>query len=451
MQPAEVHVPTGEVVELLCQLIRNACVNDGRPESGEEERNADMLAAYLEGAGLEVERYAPRPGRTSLVARLAGRIPGAPAVCLMGHTDVVPVNPAGWREDPFGGEVIDGEVWGRGSVDMLNLTASMAAVTRHLATSGQPPAGDLIFFAVADEEATGTWGAGWMAHHHWDAIACDYVLTENGGLVSRSATGRHVLMHVAEKGFAWRRLVIRGTPGHGSMPYQADNALVTAAQVIERLGSYAPRTEITELWRQRVATLDLPNDVRRAMIDPAQAREAIASLQSRGAAANFHACTHTTFSPNLAHGGVKTNVIPDRVDLDVDIRTLPGETPESVAEHLRTALGEDLFNRVEIRSLGDAPATFSPVGTPMWAAMTAAAQVHYPDADLVPGMIVGLTDARFFRQRGAVAYGTGLLSTTLSGADFSARFHGNNERLDIESLRLTTDFFARVLDRFWSV
>jgi acetylornithine deacetylase/succinyl-diaminopimelate desuccinylase-like protein len=309
---------------------------------------------------------------------------------------------------------------------------------------------------VADEEAAGTWGAGWLAENHWDAIACDYVLTENGGLVSGSAgakgsgSGTHVVMNVAEKGFAWRRLVVRGTPGHGSMPYGSDNALVTAADVVARLGRYQPRAAVTDLWRRRVASLDLTPDMRAALLEPDTAAEAIATVPSKGAAAHFHACTHTTFSPNLAHGGVKTNVIPDRVDIDVDIRTLPGETPETVAEHLRAALGDDLYGRVEVSSLGDAAATASAVETPMWSAMEAATRRHYPDAQLVPGMIVGLTDARFFRDRGTVAYGAGLMSDALSGADFSSRFHGHNERIDIESLRLTTDFFLATLDRFWS-
>jgi acetylornithine deacetylase/succinyl-diaminopimelate desuccinylase-like protein len=362
----------------------------------------------------------------------------------------VPVTPEGWDEDPFLGEVRNGEVWGRGAVDMLNLTSSMAAVVRGVAARGTRPRGDLIFFGVADEEAAGAWGAGWMAEHHWDAIACDYVLTENGGLLSDGPGGRHVLMHVAEKGFAWRRLVVRGTPGHGSMPYGADNALVTAALVVERLGRYRPRAEVTDLWRRRVETLDVSPVLREALLDPARLDDAIAGLPGRGAAANFHACTHTTFSPNLARGGIKTNVIPDRVELDVDIRTLPGETPESVLDHLRAALGDDLFARVEVASLGDSPATASPVDTPMWDAMAAATRAHHADTALLPGMIVGLTDARFFRERGVVAYGAGLMSPALSAADFSSRFHGNNERVDLESLRLTTDFYGRVLDRLWS-
>ena len=146
---------TGETTELLQAMIRNACVNDGTPESGEEIRNADVLHTFLEGAGLDVQRYESRPGRSSIVARIEGSDPEAPSLCLMGHTDVVPVSPEGWSNDPFGGELIDGEIWGRGAIDMLNLTASMAVVVRRLASEGFRPRGDLVFFGVADEEAGG--------------------------------------------------------------------------------------------------------------------------------------------------------------------------------------------------------------------------------------------------------------------------------------------------------
>src|SRR5688572_30663368 len=139
---------TDETVDLLQALIRNACVNDGTPESGEEIRNADLLTNFLEGSGLDIERYEPLPGRASIVARIEGSDPDAPSLCLMGHTDVVPVSPDGWRHDPFGGELIDGEIWGRGAIDMLNLTSSMAVAFRHLARSGFRPRGDLIYFGV---------------------------------------------------------------------------------------------------------------------------------------------------------------------------------------------------------------------------------------------------------------------------------------------------------------
>ncbi|MPY94231.1 MAG: M20/M25/M40 family metallo-hydrolase [Acidimicrobiia bacterium] len=449
MRPADLVPATGEVVELLQQLIRNACVNDGRPESGEEARNTDALVAHLEGSGIDMERFPSGPGRDNLVARIEGRDPAAPKICLMGHTDVVPVNPSGWDEDPFGGDLVAGEVWGRGAVDMLNLTASMAVVARALGRSGWRPPGDIVFLAVADEEAAGRFGAGFMVEHHWDAIACDYVLTENGGLVSGPANAPTVSMNVAEKGFAWRRLVVRGTPGHGSMPYGADNALLKAAEVVRRLHAYRPPTVIDELWRQRVATLDLSPATRADLLDPTRAYDAIATLGGSAAAGHFHACTHTTFAPTMAHGGVKTNVIPDLVDLDVDIRTLPGETAESVSEHLRLALGE-LAEHVEVSALADSTATSSPTGTPLWEAMAAASRASFPGAQLAPGMVVGFTDARFFRERDVVAYGAGLFSPSLSGADFSARFHGNNERVDVESLRLTTEFYLRTLDRLWA-
>src|SRR3989454_9468030 len=151
-----------EVTDLLQQLIRNACVNDGHPESGQEQRSVDLLQSYLEGTGAGLQRYESAPGRASLVARIEGTDPKAPSLLLMGHTDVVPVNADRWRRDPFAGELVEGEVWGRGAVDMLNLTASMAVATRHLLTDGFRPRGTLTYLAVADEEALGTYGAAWM-------------------------------------------------------------------------------------------------------------------------------------------------------------------------------------------------------------------------------------------------------------------------------------------------
>ena len=229
-----------DTTELLQQLIRNACVNDGTVESGNELRSVDTLQHYLEGGGLDTQRYEPAPGRGSLVARIEGSNPDAPSLCLMGHTDVVPVTPDGWRHDPFGGEIIDGEVWGRGAVDMLNLTAAMAVTVRHLADTGFQPKGDLVFFGVADEEAGSDVGAAWFAEHEPDAIRADYVLTENGGLHLGSPEKPNVVMNVGEKGVEWRRLRVRGTPGHGSAPFRSDNALVRAAAVVPPTRSTSP-------------------------------------------------------------------------------------------------------------------------------------------------------------------------------------------------------------------
>ncbi len=438
---------TAQTVELLQTMIRNECVNDGQRTSGHEERNSDLLESFLEGPGVDVAHFDCLPGRRSMVARIQGTDPGAPSLCLMGHTDVVPVSPDGWSREPFSGELIDGEVWGRGAVDMLNLTSSMAVAFRHLARSGFRPRGDLVYFGVADEEAGGTYGAKWMAEHHWDAIAADYVLTEFGGLPTDTPDGRKITLAAGEKGLGWRRLTVRGTPGHGSMPFGADNALIKAAEIVRRLADYRPAPKLTEMWQHQVSTLVLEDDVKTALLDPATVWDAVAGLDSPALARHLHACSHTTFSPNVIRGGVKTNVIPDTVEIDVDIRTAPGDS-DNVNAHLRDALGE-LFDEVEIKHIHDDPATFSSTDTPMWGLLGDMMAKAHPGAPLIPSLIVGATDARFYRERGAIAYGAGLFSDKVHSSDFMTRFHGHDERVDVESLALTTQLWLDVAHNFW--
>jgi acetylornithine deacetylase/succinyl-diaminopimelate desuccinylase-like protein len=441
---------TGATVELLQTLIRNECVNDGTALSGQETRNADVLQSYVEGAGVVVERWEPTPGRASFVARLEGRDPSAPSLCLMGHTDVVPVHAHGWTRDPFGGELVrnaDGvdEVWGRGAVDMLNLTASMAVAFKDLAERGVRPRGDLIYFAVADEEAGSAHGARWVADHHPDSIRCDYLLTESGGLHDGSPEAPAIGVTVGEKGVAWRRLRVHGTPGHGSMPFRIDNALVKAAAVVQRLSEYRPAPRFHELWPARVESMGLPPELKEALLDPARIDAALDALPNVGAAAHLHACTHTTFSPNLIDGGVmKANVIPDSITLDVDVRTLPGEGTAEVEAHLRAALG-DLADHVEVEILLDDPASISRTDTPLWDALQRAVSVPFPGASLAPQFSVGFTDARVFRELGAISYGAGLFSPTVDAAEFGRRFHGHDERVDVESLGLTVELWQRVV------
>jgi acetylornithine deacetylase/succinyl-diaminopimelate desuccinylase-like protein len=439
---------TGETTELLQAMIRNECVNDGTPESGEETRNADLLQTFLEGAGLDVQRYEPLPGRGSIVARIEGSDPDAPSLCLMGHTDVVPVSPEGWTHDPFGGELIrnaegQDEVWGRGAIDMLNLTSSMAVAFRHLARTGFRPKGDLIYFGVADEEAGGTWGAEWMFEHHADAIDADFVLTELGGWSSVDDHGRrHVTVNIGEKGMSWRRLRITGTPGHGSRPYAADNAIIKAAEVVRRLAEYRTTPNLADTWLAQLEVMNLPDELKAQMRDPNTVYDAIATLPTP-VARSCHALTHTTISPNVAHGGDKTNTIPDTVDIEVDIRTVPGTTRADVDAMLADALG-DLAAHVEVTVLQEGHPTQSPVATPLWDAVAKNTQVAYPGAHLVPGLVVGGTDARQYRDRGRVAYGTGLFSADFDSSTFGSRFHGHDERIDVESLGLATDFWIGI-------
>jgi acetylornithine deacetylase/succinyl-diaminopimelate desuccinylase-like protein len=434
---------TGEVTELLQQLIRNACVNDGTEASGQEARSADVLQGYLEGSGLELERYDAAPGRTSLVGRIEGTDPDAPTLLLMGHTDVVPANPDGWRHDPFGGELIDGEVWGRGAVDMLNLTASMAVATKQLARDGFRPRGTLVYLAVADEEALGTLGAKHLVDHEADAVRADYVITESGGIPIPSPTGLKLPVIVAEKGSCWALLRISGTPGHGSQPYKTDNALVTAAKVVQRIAEHRPATQIHDTWRRFLEGMEYPEEMVAPLLDPATFLDAC-EIFPLGMGRQFHACTHTTFAPTMAEAGTKINVIPDRVDLQIDIRTLPGHTEPEVREMLAEAIGPDLLDKVEIVALHDDPSTSSPVETPLWDTLQRATSSFYEGSKIVPYMTVGATDARFFRRLGTTSYGFGMFSTDMSFEDYGSMFHGDDERIDVGSLRMSTELWGAV-------
>lgn len=437
---------TGEVTELLQGLIRNACVNDGTADSGGESRSAELLAGELEGAGCELERYEPHPGRTSLLARIEGSDPAAPGLLLMGHTDVVPVNPDGWSRDPFGGELHDGQVWGRGAIDMLNLTASMAVAFKHLARSGFTPRGTIAYLAVADEEALGTWGAEWLVAHHRDEVALPYVITESGGIPGRRPDGIRLPVVVAEKGSHWCTLRVSGTPGHASQPFRTDNALVTAAEVVRRLAGHRPQTDIHETWRRYVTAMGFREDRTRALLDAEGLAEYCETLPI-GLARNTHACTHTTIAPTMVHGGVKTNVIPDQVDLQVDIRTLPGQSSADIDVLLADALG-DLADKVTVLRADHDESTASSMDTPLWDAMQRVCEGFYPGSAIVPTMTVGATDARFFRRAGATAYGFGLFSERLRYEDYAVMFHGDDERVDVESLRLSTEMWTALAEDF---
>ena len=429
----------GEVTDLLQHLIRNRCVNDGSDGSGQEARSAEVLRSVLEGSGLDLETYQPLPGRTSLVARIEGRDPRAPTLMLMGHTDVVPVTEERWRRDPFGGELVDGEVWGRGAVDMLDLTSSMAVAVARLARSGWAPRGTLIYLAVADEEALGAWGADWLCANQADAVRADYVVTEPGGTRMPGAGGPRLPVVTAEKGTYWVRLRVAGTPGHGSQPWRTDNALVTAAEVVGRLARYRPAARIHEAWRRFVAGGEWDPEIKAALVDPARVEAALDSMPL-AVARMAHACTHTTFSPNVVRGGQKTNVIPDEVVLDVDIRTLPGQDGPEVRAMLDEAIG-DLAGRVGIEVVADDPSTASPLDTPLWESLTRVTSALVPGSELVPTMTAGATDARFFRRAGATSYGFGVLSERIAFEQYMGMFHGDDERVDVESLRLCTEVY----------
>jgi acetylornithine deacetylase/succinyl-diaminopimelate desuccinylase-like protein len=439
---------SAEATDLLQHLIRNRCVNDGTVASGHERRSTDLIRGYLEGAGIDVETFEPQPDRTSLVAKIEGSDPTAPSLTLLGHTDVVPANGDDWTHDPFGGELIDGTVWGRGAIDMLNLTATMATAFRHLGQSGFRPAGGLTYVAVADEEALGTHGAKWLCEHAADDVNSDYVITESGGFPMGGADGTTRLpVIVGEKGVFWCTLTVRGTPGHGSQPLRTDNALVKAAELVRRIDEYRPQALMHEAWVRFIEGIGFPPDLAGPLSDPDRIDEFCEQLPLVGLARQAHACTHTTLAPTILRTGTKVNVIPDHVELEVDVRSLPGSDTADIRAMLEAIVG-DLAEDVDISFDSEQVSTSSPIDTPLWDALERASRLFYPGARTVPFLTTGGTDARFHRALGSVAYGFGLHSTAIGFEQYGAMFHGIDERVDVESLHLSTEMWIALAHDF---
>jgi acetylornithine deacetylase/succinyl-diaminopimelate desuccinylase-like protein len=423
----------GEAIELLRELIREGCVNDGTPSSGQEIRNVRVLQRFLADAialgRIETQVLESAPGRASLVARVRGTDPDAPALGLLGHLDVVPVDPDGWTRNPFGGELIDGEVWGRGAVDMLYLTAAFACVLREVALAPRPPRGDLVLLAVADEEAGSDLGMHWLVREHPEAVRVTEALSESGGM----RMGRHVAIEVAEKGSAGRRLVVRGKPGHASIPFGATSAAYRMGEVLQRLEAVMPAAQLGELWNAFVdARIDDPELAER-LRDPVRLDAALPQLG--GIAGYAHAVSRITISPTVVRAGAAHNVIPGSASIDLDIRTLPGTSDEEVDELIAAVLGP-LADEVEIRRLRGWAATGSRSDTPLFAAIKRAI-AEVADAPTVPIMAAGGSDARVLRELGIPAYGFGLLAPGWSYERYREGVHGNDERIDLTSIELS--------------
>ncbi len=438
-------IPAPEVVELVQALIRNACVNDGTPDSGGESRSVATLAEYFGEPGHVVE---PHPGRQSVIYRIPGTDPAAPSLMLLPHLDVVPVNPAGWSYDPFAAEIHDGFVWGRGAIDMLNVTAAMAAVfRRHLTGEAPRLPGDLIFAAVADEEAGGQLGAAWLVEHRPELVRCDYLLTE---IATPTFAGGGLPVTVAEKGPAWKIFRTTGTPSHGSQPYGTDNALLPLAEAVSALAAAPTPVHISPEWREFVAGIGLPAELVTRLTDPDQVDAAIEELAAIDAALArwAHSCTHLTVAPTVLASGKKHNVIPDTGEARFDIRTVPGQDRSTVDDHLRKVLGPDLYERIDIIDDSNFAANASPVGGPLWEAIGDAAESLTGTRSRLPMLIPVTTDARFFRAMGTVAYGVGLFDDRMTFGEMIRLFHGHDERVSLGSIDLTTRLLETTVARF---
>lgn len=437
---------SADAIELLQRLIRNACVNDGTPESGHEHRSVDTLQEFF---GVEGDIFEPAPGRQSLIYRVEGSEPGAPSLGLSPHIDVVPVEESGWTQDPFAADIIDGFVYGRGAVDMLNVTAAMAVAARPYITGKMRPRGDLLFVALADEEAGGGLGALPYTEERWDHARVDYMLTEVAYPPVSYANEQVIPVATGEKGAFWSLLRASGSPGHGSAPYGSDNALRKMVDAVGGIFSEPMPVVITHEWEEFVASLDLDDEVKEALVDPDRVDDAIDifAIDDPLFARYAHAVTHLTVSPNVLNAGVKSNVIASQANASVDIRGLPGTDRSFVDSYLFKAMGS-ARDEVDIEPIQDFEPTQSPVGNPLWEAIADSVESMEDHRRLLPMMMNVATDARFWRKRGTVAYGVGLYDDRMDFSEMLALFHGHDERVSVESVQRTTQLYEEIFGKF---
>jgi acetylornithine deacetylase/succinyl-diaminopimelate desuccinylase-like protein len=439
---------SSEPVELLQQLIRNQCVNDGSAESGHEARSVATLREFL-GVGGEV--FEPVPDRQSLVYRIPGYDPAAPSLALVPHLDVVPADPAGWSVDPFAAEIDDGFVYGRGAVDMLNVTAAMAVAVRPYLTGEKKPRGDLVFAAVADEETGGGLGARALVEGSWGLVAADYLLTEVAYPSLNVGDRRAVPVSIGEKGAYWSVLETKGKPSHGSTPYGADNALEKMVAAMAGIVSTPSPAAITREWLDFVGNLGLDDEsvLRLTNVDQLDDEIDRIAIDDPTMARYIHAATHLTISSNLLRAGTKVNVVADNARAQIDIRGLPGMDRGFVDSHLRKAMGS-AGDQVGIAPIMDGDATVSPIGNLLWEAIGDAVEELDGHRNLAPTLMTVATDARFWRARGTICYGVGLFDDRMAFSEMLSLFHGHDERVSTVSVERTTGLYQRVLERFFA-
>ncbi len=439
---------SSQVITLLQTLIQNACVNDGTRDSGQEHRSVETLLEYFGVAG---EIFEPAPGRQSLIYRIGGTDSDAPSLALVPHLDVVPVEPSGWSQDPFGGAIIDGFVYGRGAIDMLTVTAAMSVAVRPYLTGETQPRGDLLFVAVADEEGGGRYGASPLVEERWDLVRADYLLTEVAYPPPSSAAEPLVPVAIGEKGAFWSTLTATGTPGHGSAPYQSDNALRKMVEALHGLFESDTPVSISPEWANFLSALALEDDLKEALTDPDRVDEAIDRLAVTDPlfARYVHAVTHLTVSPNMLDAGMKANIIADGAKASVDIRALPGMDRDFVDSYLLKAMGS-ARDDIEIAPQMDKESTISPIGNPLWDAIASSVEELEGHRNLLPTLMNVGTDARFWRPKGTIAYGVGLFDDRMTFSEMLALFHGHDERVTVKSVERTTALYERVLHHFFN-
>ena len=378
---------------------------------------------------MESELFAKVPHRANLVARIPGR-GGGPRLCLLSHTDTVLADPDEWRRDPWSGDLVDGEVWGRGALDMKGEVAASAVALASLAREGFEPSGDLIFVAAADEEVGDDFGLQWLVREHPEAVRCEFALNEGAG--DRVVLdGRPVyLCAAAEKMTAPFIVRVRGRSGHASMPGLADNALLKAAPLIERISAYRPEPEHgpeTEGFFRALTGEVPPAD---KAVETARAIHPLAGDL-------IEPLLQMTFAPTVISASQKRNVIPAVCEVTVDCRLRPGQTPADAEAAMREALGESGWEFELISAQGG---TRSPLDTPLWGAIEAFVAQSEPGALVAPICCAGFTDSHWLREAfGTVAYG--FFPSKMDPELMARLIHSADERALVDDLELGVEFF----------
>ncbi|HUS30333.1 MAG TPA: M20/M25/M40 family metallo-hydrolase [Kofleriaceae bacterium] len=430
----------GEDARRLCQsLLRIDTTNP----PGNERAAAEVIANALREVDLVPELLEAEPHRTNLVVRYKGT-GKLPPLLLTAHLDVVEADPSKWRRGPFSGDEFEGCLWGRGAIDMKNMAAMCTAILRRLAATKTRLDRDIIFAAVADEEAGCDLGSRFLVERHKSKVEAEYAIGESGGFSLHLGESTFYPVQVAEKGFCWVRARITGEPGHGSMP-RHDSVITKLGEALTRIGETSLPTHPTKYLTD---FLDALRARQPAVVQPFMKLVARPQLLGRIArlvpgasiSRSFLALLSNTASATVVRAGAKTNVIPGVAEFEIDGRTLPGQTDEDLLRELRAVLGPE----VELEVMKSAPPIVTePMASPLFDIIKRQVESREPDAEVVPYLIPGFTDAKYFTLMGARWYGFSPVKIEKSsGIKFAEMFHGHDERVPVAGLA----WGAEVLD-----
>lgn len=420
-----------DAVEICRGLIRIDTTNYGGNKGAGELEAARYVAELFDEVGLDAQIYESAPGRANVVLRIPGSNPSLPALIVHGHLDVVPAIAEDWSVDPFGAEIIDGMIWGRGAVDMKNMDAMIIAAIRHLHREKISPRRDLIIAFFADEEAGGDYGSGWMVQNHPEVFAgAEEAISEVGGFSVDINGRRAYMLQTAEKGIAWLKLTAQGMAGHGSQ-INSDNAVTTLAGAVYRIGEYQWPLSYTK------TTLSLLEQVAELTGLEFDQQNPQPLLEAMGNVSRFVGATlQNTANPSALQAGYKHNVIPGQAEALIDCRTLPDEH-EATLEKLAELAGEG----VELSMVHEQDSLEVPFAGALVDTMVKSLLDEDPDAIVLPYMLSGGTDNKWLATIGITGYGFAPLQLPAE-LDFTGMFHGVDERVPVDAIK----FGVKVLE-----